>query len=68
MVGYCVKNHGEFGNCITACYAVTNGTKFAATGNPQIEASYNCKAVKNKENKLPIARGKCPPQAVMTRR
>ena len=45
MVGYCVKNHGEFGNCITACYAVTNGTKFAATGNPQIEAAYNCKAV-----------------------
>ena len=41
MVGNCVKNNGEYGNCITACYAVTNGTNFAANGNPQIEASYN---------------------------
>ena len=41
MVGYCIKNNGVYGNCITACYAVTNGTEFAANGNPQIEASYN---------------------------
>ena len=41
MVGNCVKNNGEYGNCIAASYAVTNGTAFAAKGNPQIEAAYN---------------------------
>ena len=41
MVGNCIKNNGEYGNCIAACYAVTNDTKFAANGNPQIEAAYN---------------------------
>ena len=41
MVGNCVKNNGDYGNCIAASYAVTNGTAFAAKGNPQIEAAYN---------------------------
>ena len=41
MVGNCVKNNGEYGNCIAASYAVTNGTAFAAKGDPQIEAAYN---------------------------
>lgn len=41
MVGNCVKNNGEYGNCIAASYAVTNGTAFVANGIPQIEAAYN---------------------------
>lgn len=41
MVGNCHKNNGEYGNCIAASYAVTNGTAFVAKGNPQIEAAYN---------------------------
>ena len=41
MVGNCAKNNGEYGNCIAASYAVTNGTAFVANGNPQIDAAYN---------------------------
>ena len=41
MVGYCLKNHGVYGNGLTANYAVTTKTNFAAKGNPEIEASYN---------------------------
>ena len=41
FVGDCVKNNGVYGSCITASYAVTNLTKFAAAGNPQVEAAYN---------------------------
>ena len=41
MVGNSAKNNGEYGNCIAASYAVTNGTAFVANGKPQIEAAYN---------------------------
>ena len=45
FVGSCIKNNGEFGSCITASYAVTKLTQFAADGNPQIEAAYNVEKV-----------------------
>ena len=42
FIGKCVKNHGTYGNCIAASYAVTNLTDFAGgSAEPQIEAAYN---------------------------
>ncbi|MBO5831940.1 MAG: hypothetical protein J6Q95_01430, partial [Alistipes sp.] len=42
MIGYSVKNYGEWGACLTASYAVTNATSYIGTGSDaQVIAAYN---------------------------
>jgi hypothetical protein len=42
MIGNSVKNHGEWGACLTASYAVTNATSYVGTGSDaQVIAAYN---------------------------